>query len=173
MEKKRVIVTKYNMRYFNTEITETFEEYIKTLESKNLLPNECSIEFVNAKYKKVIINDNDTYQTFITENAKLNKIRAFIIEHSNNTKNIRKAKSEKLFSKQIFDKIVKKEKKREEAKRKKREETKEEKSEETKKKREETKEEKSEETKKKSEETNEDVVLYVVAKKEEDVVICE
>lgn len=118
MEKKRVIVTKYNMKYFNTEITETFEEYIKTLESKNLLPNECSIEFINAKYKKVIINDNDTYQTFIKENAKLNKIRAFIIEHSNNTKNIRKAKSEKLFSKQIFDKIVKKEKKRDKKKKK-------------------------------------------------------
>ena len=60
----------------------------------------------------------------------------------------------------------KKEKKSEEAKRKKSEEAK-------RKKREETKEEKSEETKKKREETKEDVVLYVVAKKEEDVVICE
>ena len=40
MEKKRVIVTKYNNKYFTTEIKETFEEYIQTLKSNFLLPNE-------------------------------------------------------------------------------------------------------------------------------------
>ena len=111
MEKKRVIVTKYNNKYFTTEIKETFEEYIQTLKSNFLLPNEYSIEFINAKYKKVVINDNDSYQKLIKANVKLNKIRAFIIEHLNNTQNIRRAHSETILSKQIFDKIEKKEKK--------------------------------------------------------------
>lgn len=110
MEKKKgKIVTKYNMKYLMTEIKETFDEYVKSLESKYLMPNEYSIEFINAKYKKVIINNDETYQTFIKENAKLNKIRAFIIEkkkeyHLNKTMIIRKTHPEKLLSSPSIEK---------------------------------------------------------------------